>query len=842
MRMWKRLVSLVLTSALVLGLCACNTDGAGGGIGGKKENSANAALAKEYVYRLDEFDFSTLQEGSADCSIMQVTQTDDRIYVVLRSYGQDYSTSSYKLASMNKDGSDTQIYELQTSVASGQESGNGAASGENVAAETEGTDSEAAVSETGKTEEAASDNAAVDNDMSLGEEYSMIYEDISFGSFQIADGYLYANKNYYFEDYRDQENIVSIHENYVCRWDLEGKMQQEILVDTLSDENAWYYINNLAVMDDGRVMLLVGGDQNGKIVVDPDGTVYDIQPVEALNTFFEQSSYSAIMPDGKMLLSYYNQDWTKMSVCTYDFKTDEMTEPFELPATMSYNGLSNLSVDANGDLLFSTSQGVFKYHIGDAEAQQMMSFVNSDLNVSYLDAILSMDEEHFVGLYSVYDDRTYARTLEGGIFTKVNPEDIPDKEVLILGGAYIASDLKERVVDFNKSSNTHRIVLKDYSQYNTNEDYNAGYTQLNNDIIAGNMPDILVVDSYNMSLENYVSKGLLADIGALIANDEELSQIDYMDNVFEACKVDGKLYEVIPSFSVNTYIGKTSLVGSHRSWTMEDAQALLAKMPEGTSLFGDMTRDGYFRTVMELCGRDFIDVYSGKCNFDSEEFISLMEFAKTLPKEFSDDYYGEDWYMNYESQYRDERTILSNCYITGIQYLVYTINGSFGEEVSFIGMPTSGGQGSAITTSTSYAISAKSAYGDVAWQFLKYYLTNEYQDTIDWQLPVSEFHFDKVAHKATEKPVYYDNLGNKIEEEYSYWINDENIILDPFTPAQVKSIKNFIGNVNTRSYNNEDIMNIITEEMEAFYLGDKSAADVAAIIQSRAQLFVNENR
>ena len=43
-------------------------------------------------------------------------------------------------------------------------------------------------------------------------------------------------------------------------------------------------------------------------------------------------------------------------------------------------------------------------------------------------------------------------------------------------------------------------------------------------------------------------------------------------------------------------------------------------------------------------------------------------------------------------------------------------------------------------------------------------------------------------------------------------------------------------------YYNEDVLNIVNEEMGAFYTGQKSARDVANVIQSRAQIFVDENR
>ena len=40
----------------------------------------------------------------------------------------------------------------------------------------------------------------------------------------------------------------------------------------------------------------------------------------------------------------------------------------------------------------------------------------------------------------------------------------------------------------------------------------------------------------------------------------------------------------------------------------------------------------------------------------------------------------------------------------------------------------------------------------------------------------------------------------------------------------------------------ESLFDIIQEEASAYFAGQKSARDVASIIQSRAQLYVNENR
>ena len=68
------------------------------------------------------------------------------------------------------------------------------------------------------------------------------------------------------------------------------------------------------------------------------------------------------------------------------------------------------------------------------------------------------------------------------------------------------------------------------------------------------------------------------------------------------------------------------------------------------------------------------------------------------------------------------------------------------------------------------------------------------------------------------------------------------MVLEPFTQEEVEEICQFIYGVNRTAYYNEEIRNIIIEDAEAFFSGQRSAQEVAGIIQSRAQVYVNENR
>ena len=378
--------------------------------------------------------------------------------------------------------------------------------------------------------------------------------------------------------------------------------------------------------------VLYTGDGVQMSTVDAQGNVSERKQLSDSTSVLQNASNFMVKPDGVIVVTYYDEsDWSKMYIATYDPNTDTLSEGVQMPESFSTGGYNSMTAGTTTDLIVTTSNGVYSYNIGDTEPTQMMSFVNSDMNISSMSSVIVLDDTRFVGLY--YDSINYDSNV--GIFTKVDPK------VLVLAANYVNSDVRQRVVDFNKSSDQYRIVLREYQSYATTEDYNAGYTQLNNDIISGNMPDILVVDA-NTPVENYISKGLIADVGSLIESDEELSQTEFMQNVFEAYSIEGKLYQVIPYFNVMTLAGKKSIVGDRTSWTMAEFEELEASLPEGTAMIGELTRSSFMNMMMQYCGTDFVDVSTGKCNFDSQNFIDILEFANELPENLPDDYYNDD--------------------------------------------------------------------------------------------------------------------------------------------------------------------------------------------------------
>lgn len=841
MKKWKKYFSIGLASVMALSLCACG--GGGTNQGGKSEKS-DPSLAKQGVYRLSEYDLSEISDNAQDSYVQDVFCVGDTAYAIVQNYSYDETTGqsgySYNILASTVTDTEPRVISLQQSK-DGSESPEDVKADGTAGANAANTDSsaqadtlveEVPVGEIGEDRPVADDT------------YGSTYENVSFSNFKLVDNFFYGTKDYYFEDYSDPDNYVSEQHSYLCQWDLDGNMTQEVLMDE-GEESGNSSVIALIPGKNGTIYVLYRNWNDSTMEVrtmNQDGTFSDRKNAGKLSEIADRLDSLLTAPDGSVVILYYDSAWSRAFTSSYDIETDTLSAETELPSAVSNAGKKTL-LDKD-TLVYSDGEGVDLYHIGDTESTLLMNFINSDFEFSYLNTLAVFDEDHFVGYYTEYDDTTYNSIIRGGLFTKVAPEDIKDKETLVIGGTYFDNNLRTRAIAFNKSSDSYRLVIKDYSQYNSYDDYTAAYTQINNDIISGNMPDILVVDNYNMSLENYVSKGLLADVGELFAKDEELSKNEYLQNVFDACKINDKLYEVVPSFYISTYIGKTSLVGGKENWTMADAQEVLKQLPEGASLFGETTRDSFMRTVLEMCGSDFIDVSTGKCAFDSDEFIAYAEYAKSLPAEYAKNDYDDNWYKLYQSQYRENRTLLMNCYMNSLSDMVSTINGSFGEDVSYVGFPGGDGQGSVIYTGTTYALSAKSAHLDAAWDFVRYYLTDEYQSTLNgkWSLPVSRKYMEEAAEATTRKPVYDTYDGKQEEGNYTFWINNEEIILDPLTTEQKDRLLDFVSSVSKRAYSNDEVFNIISEEMGAFYQGQKSAKECASVIQSRVQIYVNENR
>ena len=72
--------------------------------------------------------------------------------------------------------------------------------------------------------------------------------------------------------------------------------------------------------------------------------------------------------------------------------------------------------------------------------------------------------------------------------------------------------------------------------------------------------------------------------------------------------------------------------------------------------------------------------------------------------------------------------------------------------------------------------------------------------------------------------------------------DDVQVEIKALTEEQAQTIRDIVYGATTEASYDSQLLNIITEEAAYYFGGEKSSSEVAGIIQSRAQLYIDENR
>ena len=632
------------------------------------------------------------------------------------------------------------------------------------------------------------------------------------------------------EESLDVENGKMIQESendetYLTKYDSDGKEIYKIdLVKEFGDENGYVTVNSMTVTDDGKVIICL---ESGIYSYD-EGT----SSFKPLVSGEEASKYSYCQIykgfGGKLFISSYGESGVELR--SFDPESGKMGDPSSV-----INGYVDVSFfGGNGyDLYMSKSDGIYGLDMAKDSATKLLDFVDSDIEVtSSIDRVIAISDAEFVALLADSDYNSFIARL-----TKVPADQVKDKKILTMGGYYIDYDIRKQAFEFNKNNSDYKIKFIDYSSYDESGEYGAGIEKMNMDIISGNTPDIMIL-SDSMPVSSYINKGLFTDVSSYINNDPELNNELFLTNVMDALRTGDKLYQVVPSFYVGTVAMKTKFTDGKNVLSIKDCKNLMDNMGvKADAAFGIMPRDSFLEQGLSFAGDNYIDWENKKCNFDSESFIEFLEFAKEFPESYPDNV----WEDYKDTLYLENSALFGILSIGGFRTYSYIKDIQFGEDVSFVGYPNDlGVNNSVIMPFSRIAISSQSQYKDAAWEFVKTFLSEEYQDKLEYSFPIRKSSFEKMGEAATHKMFYMDG-DKKVEYEDTYYIGGQEVVAKPLTSEDVMTLTNFIKSINLVTSNNSSVNNIIFEEASAFFSGQKSAKEVADIIQSRLSIYVNEN-
>lgn len=656
-----------------------------------------------------------------------------------------------------------------------------------------------------------------------------------------AENDLYEN-NYYFEIY-----------------DLDGTVRDTLdlkKIFGIASEDSYFGLNQLCYIE-GELLLTIYSDNpvyTGKLIrMGLDGTIKGTIELIPEGTDGYVSVIGSL-GDRKVCISVqiYDENYTQKLV-VIDLVTGEQIEH---DIGDNYQILYNSFGGASGNLYYASDSGINRVDITTGEETELMNFINSDY-IYGSDSFYAVSDDEFFSIGTEYAEEEIVLSLT--TFKKVPDDQLVPKYLITVASAGGSYNFREQIIEFNRASEEYRIKYIDYSEYNTAEDYTAGETKLNNDIIAGNIPDVLITDQ-EFSAAKYANKGLFADLYTYMDKDPELPRSAFLENILKACETNGKLYEIPTNIYLMGFMGYKDTIGEYANLTMREFYEKMQSLPEEVTFFreGDYSRDNMLETFFFLSYVNFVDPATGLCDLNNDDFKAILEYVGTLPEkarwemeDFDYDTFDEEAYNN---MFKDGKAIAEWSSLSSFEdFSNYSY--SFGDrELDLIGAPAPDRDGMVFTaTNLKFLISAKGNFPDQAWEFIKVFFTEENQRDLGWGFPVTKSALeaekqealDRIAEREAQEA---NGENDQVTSEGVIIGGSGDIMIDAIYPMEtrettredVERIYGYVTSVNKQLLYDASILDIIKEEASEYFGGKKSIDDVAAQAESRVNIKLGE--
>ncbi len=498
-----------------------------------------------------------------------------------------------------------------------------------------------------------------------------------------------------------------------------------------------------------------------------------------------------------------------------------------------YNGACAGSGDYDFYLYDSTSLYGIKAEEGICE--EVVNWVNSDFSGDYVNSVAALQDGTFIT--SISDEEYEHSTLWH--MAERSAEELENMEIISLAAIYSDMNLMNAVCTFNRSNDKLRIVVKDYSaDVSDEDDYTVVLDNFKKDMTSGKVADIISLEGLNF--ESFANKGMFVDLNTFMEQDEEFNKDDYFSSYFKTLEYKDQLQRIGFSFNVNTLAAKTEYVGEEMGITPAQFIELLKNTPNDMDAFPNMTKSSALYSMCLGNISNFVDTDNATCSFNTPEFIEFLELCNTYPADDSIDYNSmtdDEWMLYWEAQemaYRNDTALLKEIYIDSPETMHTLLMGDFGtQDVTFVGYPTAdeNSNGGIFMGDFTIAVSSQSKYQDEIWEFIKYMLSEEYQSSLSWTLPVHKGVFQQLADEA---------INSKEEYDKYYYLGNEEIEIGYPTQEEMDRLTAYIESMTQSNFYDVSVYEVIFEEAEMFFAGDQTAQQTADMIQSRVSLYLSE--
>ena len=658
---------------------------------------------------------------------------------------------------------------------------------------------------------------------------------------------------------------TDINGSYLMHVAADGSMIASLdLSDTNNEDNEDGMSGNLSSFAVDAAGNLYVSDYNNIYVLDAEGNVqFKLDGSQYNGSLYRLNAQQV----GVMWYNYTDDvnaaDENGQYFVTIDLEAKDWGEKVKLPS----NVWSIFPGDDAYDFYYTYNNNIYGYTSKTDTKDKLVDWLACDVDTNNMSGYAMLSDSRVAAL--MQDWSTDPTTYQLIVLHRVDASEIKEKKVLTLACMYLDWNLRSQIVEYNKTNDEYRINVVDYSEYATDDDYNAGVTKLTTEIISGSVPDIFLTS--NLPIDKYAAKGVIADLNTFMDGGNGLSRDYFVPQILNALEKDGKLYELPTSFTVTTAYALSSIASQYDTWNVAAVQDAMTQLQEGATVFSDgWTKNTALSNCLSRNLSAFVDWTTGKCEFDSEAFQQLLTFCNSFPAETSDGDGAIAYATSTDLAIDDAMWESDATRITNGKQLMSTIEMysfdsyiwnvyAIRDKITFTGYPTEDGSGSSFGLQMPMAISSVTKYPDAAWDFVCSIIKK--MNTIDennyyYGFPISQAAFDAEMTDIMTEQYQLDENGEQVDWDgdgepdrairgsYETMENGETVYKDVYalTQEELDQILGVINNTHSVYDYDQEILDIITDEVAAYFAGDKDVQTTANMIQSRVNLYVQEQR
>jgi len=470
----------------------------------------------------------------------------------------------------------------------------------------------------------------------------------------------------------------------------------------------------------------------------------------------------------------------------------------------------------------------------ECSVTEVVNWVNSNISPSEIYRICIADPQTMAATYT---DALSSNKLSHYVMVmNMVPEDeVVEKEIITLANFSQDWYAQFAITKFNRESETHRIVVTDFLQYNEEQ----RKIKFDTEIAAGRIPDIVLYGQYsNMdpTLDTYIRSGIFTDLTPLLKADETFNYDELLGYVTKPFMLyDGK-QQIFPiGMSMDSYIGKASYFDG--PVTPQEMVQMHKELPDGQYMYT------YEAHVKFNCIRgnfySYVDYDTDTCSFGDGGFAELLKML---------DYIDESRVPNLEyskvsemrEYFRNDKLLLMEYYSPNSLYDWKVLESNVDDKIVNVGYPNDDKKVIANRISSDFAaITESSDNKAAAVDFIEVYMNLKRTFSHDVYKGYSIYYgsdIDTQLELFEGKTIVRNDNNISVVDDTAL----ENAVGDRFkvTKEDAEAFKAYLDNVDAYMRYDTPIYQIYQEESNSASGYDPDT--LAKNLQSRASIFLAE--